>query len=65
VSKDRIGSNNIEIQTKKDSSGEAVVGDVEETEAAKDVLPFCDLRASPLKVETPIHLGRVCYVGVA
>jgi hypothetical protein len=53
VSKDRIGSNDIEIQTKKDSSGEAVVEDVKEAEPAKDVLPFCDLRASvsPLKMK--------------
>jgi len=44
-----------------------VVEDVEETEAAKDLLPVCDLRASaaPLKAETPIHLGRVHYVVVA
>jgi hypothetical protein len=66
VSKDRIDSNDIKIQTKKDSSGEAVDEDVKESEPSKDVLRVCDLRASasPLKVETPIHLGRVYYVVV-
>lgn len=64
----RIDSNDMETQTKKHSSGEAVAGDVEEIEAAKDLLPVCDLpraSAAPLKAETPIHLGRVHYVVVA
>jgi hypothetical protein len=66
VSKDRIGSNDIKTQTKKDSSGEAVVEDVKGSEPSKNVLRVCDLRASasPLKVETPIHLGRMYYVVV-
>ena len=66
---DRIDNSDIQTETKKDSSNEAVVEDVEEIEPAKDLLPVlrdCDLRsASPLKYETPIHLGRVCYVVVA
>jgi hypothetical protein len=44
MNEDRIDSNDIETQTKKDSSGEAVVEDVEETDAAKDLLPVCDLQ---------------------
>lgn len=39
MNEDRIDSNDIETQTKKDSSGEAVVEDVEETDPAKDLLP--------------------------
>lgn len=66
MSKDRIDSNDIKTQTRKDSSGEAVVEDVEVSEPSKNVLRVCDLHASapPLKVETPIHLGRVYYVVV-
>ena len=66
---DRIDNSDIQTETKKDSSNEAVVEDLEEIEPAKELLPVFgdgDLRsASHLKYETPMQLGRVCYVVVA
>lgn len=66
MSKDRIDSSNTEMYTRKDSSDEAVVEYIEETEAAKDVSEVCNLLGhsslflpGPLKAETPMHLGSV------